>query len=186
MDSPVFSMKSSDIKNALEPRAEYIRSTENELEEAVMKQIEAIRISEGLSSKDFASLIGLTYAAYNKAANGSRRILLKTFITICRIFGYDLNIIQEAALNNSNETVYREIGPHLGALKPETIDALNETLQNSDESDEKKRICGDCLKALSKAAADPNNHDITFFLADIPEKVAQAAKEENFDEDDED
>ena len=82
---------SIDAKNKYLSASKYIRETTPKLEENIIRQIETIRISEKLSVSDFCELIDMPYSSYVKISRLERKLNLASFLTVCRIFGYDIS-----------------------------------------------------------------------------------------------
>lgn len=160
---------SIDAKNKYLSASKYIRETTPKLEENIIRQIETIRISEKLSASDFCELIDMPYSSYVKISRLERKLNLASFLTVCRIFGYDISkLVGESYLNDA-DSVFRELAIFLGQLHSDTIKEMAQVLSNSSEDKSVKKHGAALFEALEKVIESDDYEPLYLFTSDIPQ-----------------
>lgn len=145
----------------LERLSHRVVNSENEFEAALIKQLEHIRLSEGLSIDDYCRLLDISKSLYYRIINGSRKMQLSILLKVCRLFNYDLSTLLGEAYLDSADSVFRETALLLGRLSPETISSIRTTIDSSNNEDEATKKRAEIL--LNSMEAIVKKGDFTSF-----------------------
>lgn len=171
MSAPKPSTCTKERFNELLKKAQHVKETENGIEEDIVKQMDAVRLHEGLNAADFCKIVGLTKTNYYHIFAGTRGLSIQLFVRFCRIFGYDLSTFSGESFLDSQDSVFRELALFLGRLSPETIEQINRDIQEGSESENNKRRADILLTAMAKAIQKPDFKPLTFYADDAQEKA---------------
>lgn len=165
---------SAEVKDKYLPSSKYVLETSDELIENIINQIETIRVSEKLTNKDMAAILGLSYENYFKIIQRQRKLGLSTFLVLCRVFNYDISKLVGEAYLNTSDSVFRELALFMGQLQPETVKAMSDALSSSgNESPETKERGKILFDALEKVISGEEYQPFYLFSADKPDEEAK-------------
>ena len=142
--------------------AKKIHDSNDDIQSKIAAQMEWTRQDMKLTASEFAQLLGTSLSTCHKQLKGERPILFATFLTFCRIFGFDISDIVGRAYLDSEDSVLRETAVLLSGLSDKTIDGIIAAIDASEESAAKKTRASTLLNEMKKVqgAAAP------LFLAD--------------------
>lgn len=149
-------------------KASYMRETIDNMVAMILKQMEHTREYYGFSKAAFSSLFSYDESYYWKIQNKGVTPNLKAFLLFCSVFDFDISEILGRAYLDSVDSVVRETSVYLSGLAPETLQKINEVIQASDDTPERKKYGNVLLEHLVKIREEDSQDPLYPFGSDIP------------------
>lgn len=149
-------------------KAAYMRETIDNMIAMLLKQMEHTREYYGFSKAAFSSLFSYDESYYWKIQNKGVTPNLKAFLLFCSVFDFDISEMLGRAYLDSVDSVVRETAVYLSGLDPETLQKINDVVQASNDTPERKNYGRILLDHLAKARKEDLQEPLYLFGSDIP------------------
>lgn len=160
--------------------AQKVRESNDEIEDMIRAQMEHTRRYYDFTEMDFSTLLGMERSFYSRRIIRGLPLNVQSLLTFCRTFGYDLSNLVNSAYLDSHDSVLRETAVFLSGLPVETIQKIKDAVQNSDDTDSRKRQ-GELLMSRLMDFAKSQNDALYLFGDDIPDKTKASKKSQKHD-----
>lgn len=116
-------------------QAERVKITLEQFSRIFIDQVEYTRRIHHISKRYMSHLLGVSEGFYGKMTQHERNVQAIMVINYCRIFGMDISGITNESLLRESDPVIRETAMYMASLSNETLHKIEETIQQSNESD---------------------------------------------------
>lgn len=104
-------------------------------------QVDDFRKEIGMTAKTMSALMDVNQTSYFRYSNGERIFPLRSFLTFCLTFGYDITELSQLAYFRKTDAPLKDLAIMFGTLSDETLKSVNLAIQLSNEkASTKKRI----------------------------------------------